>query len=311
MKVNSSSYPPPLFSTLSLQFYPWKRLHFQVIFNRGVKSVDQPRGYRWIAAEPDDINEPRLPAESYEAFEVRPLITTASTLPNEASVKRTRNNQPTQNIFHVPKDKKLFVSEKDSSEFKECPVHSQSLRKKFENNWRGKVVTDPKAIRKYMTSIMAVKRLVRPYGVRSWLNCGSLLGWYRQCSLIPKDPDIDLLHYSSPEFYPRIHADILAKKNVFTKILANAVNEDKPGGYQRGFYWKLAVKSGINVDTYFYYSHKLYDMNHKKGDIKYFDFTDKICSADMHGYRVYVLCMYEKNRDLSRVYYGPDIFKPK
>ena len=157
---------------------------------------------------------------------------------------------------------------------------------------------------------MAVKNLLRKYGILSWLNCGSLLGWYRQCSLIPKDPDIDLLHYSAPEFYPRIHAEILRRKDVF-KIITLAVNEDSPGGYQRGFYWKLGVKGGINVDTYFYFGHKLYDMNHKKGDIKYFDFTDKLCSADLHGYRVYVLCSYEKNRDLSRVYYGPDIFSPK
>jgi hypothetical protein len=52
-------------------------------------------------------------------------------------------------------------------------------------------------------------------------------------------------------------------------------------------------------------------MNHKKGDIKWFNFTDKICSADLHGFRVYVLCSDEKNRDLNRVYYGPDIMTPR
>ena len=87
--------------------------------------------------------------------------------------------------------------------------------------------------------------------------------------------------------------DILAHKEGF-KIIKMGVNEDTPSGRQYGFYWKLGVRSGINVDTYFYFSHKLYDMNHKKGDIKYFDFTDKVCSADLHGYRVYALCSYEK-----------------
>ena len=266
-----------------------------MIFERGVKTVDQPRGYRWIAAEPDDIGEPNRPAESYEAFEVQPLRL-------DDGDKRT--------LFFVPTDKRAFLLEKESAEFKECPVHPESVRKKFRDNWRGKVVGDANQIRRYMTSIMAVKRLVRPYGIRSWLNCGTLLGWYRQCSLIPKDPDIDMLQYSSPEIYPRLHADILAKPKTF-KILKYAVNQDAPGGYQRGNYWKLGVTSGINVDLYFYFSHKIYDMNHKKGDVKYFDFTDKICSADLHGYRVYVLCSDQKNYDLSRVYYGPDIFSPR
>ena len=265
-----------------------------MIFERGVKTVDQLRGYRWIAAEPDDIGEPNRPAESYEAFEIRSCP----------------QNDGNQNVFFVPNDKKMFMSEKASAEFKECPIHDESIRRKFAGNWRGKVVTDKEEIRRYMTSIMAVKRLVRPYGIRSWLNCGTLLGWYRQCSLIPKDPDIDLLHYSSPEFYSRLHADISALNATF-KVIKLGVNEDAPGGYQRGFYWKLGIRSGINVDAYFYFSHKLYDMNHKKGDVKFFDFTDKICSADLHGYRVYVLCSDEKNHLLSRVYYGPDIFSPK
>ena len=193
----------------------------------------QPRGYRWIAAEPDDIGEPRLPAESYEAFDDRPLSSAAA----------AGKNKSEEAIFFVPADKKTFISEKESAEFKDCPTHSPEIRRKFEGQWRGKRVSAVGAIRKYMTSIMAVKRLVRPYGIRSWLNCGTLLGWYRQCSLIPKDPDIEMLHYSAPEFYPRIHADILRRKNIFT-VKDNGVNEDAPGGYQRGFYWKLGVKGG-------------------------------------------------------------------
>ena len=141
-------------SPFNLQFFHWKRVHFQVIFERGVKTRDQPLGYRWIAAEPDDIGEPNLPAESYEAFDVRPLST----------------GNAADSIFFAPKDKKTFITEKESAEFKECPTHSPDIRKKFADHWRGKRVTDAGEIRKYMTSIMAVKRLVRPYGIRSWTS---------------------------------------------------------------------------------------------------------------------------------------------
>ena len=237
---------------------------------------------------------------------MRPLSSGAGSTTDADATDAT---DATETVFFTPKDKKTFITEKESAEFKECPTHSPEIRKKFEGNWRGKRVTDAGVIRKYMTSIMAVKRLVRPYGIRSWMNCGTLLGWYRQCSLIPKDADIDMLHYSAPEYYPRIYADILAQKEVF-KIIKMGVNEDTPSGRQYGFYWKLGIRSGINIDAYFYFSHKLYDMNHQPGDLNYFDFTDKVCSADLHGYRVYVLCSYDKNYSLSRVYYGPDIFKP-
>jgi hypothetical protein len=47
----------------------------------------------------------------------------------------------------------------------------------------------------------------------------------------------------------------------------STVNHDLKRKDHRGFAWKLGVKSGINVDTYLYYSHKLYDMWIKKGRV--------------------------------------------
>ena len=50
----------------------------------------------------------------------------------------------------------------------------------------------------------AIESVLTEHRIVTWFNCGFLLGWHRQCSIIPGDGDIDLNQWSSFENYPAI-----------------------------------------------------------------------------------------------------------
>ena len=63
-------------------------------------------------------------------------------------------------------------------------------------------VNDVNALLFYFIS--AVESVLTQFRIVSWLNVGFLLGWWRQCSIIPGDPDIDVNQWDSYEDYPAI-----------------------------------------------------------------------------------------------------------
>ena len=82
-----------------------------------------------------------------------------------------------------------------------------------------------------------------------------------------------------------------------------------PGG-QEGLYIMVGVAGGQGVDIYFNYERKVYDTRHVGKTYKSFDFTDSVCSADLHGYLVYVPCSDKKIHEYNVLYYGPNYMNP-
>ena len=164
------------------------------------------------------------------------------------------------------------------------------------------------------SSIMTVKRLMSKFRRHSWLNCGTLLGWWRQCSIIPNDADIDMLHWNSMDVYPNVIQEMLDHPEIFsiTKAKLDFGPQKRVLGSQEGMYIKAAIKGGIGVDLYFNYERKVYDTRHQMGKtLDKFDFTDNVCSADLHGYLVYIPCTDEKIRQYNILYFGPNYMDPK
>ena len=161
---------------------------------------------------------------------------------------------------------------------------------------------------------MTVKQTMGKLRVFSWLNCGTLLGWWRQCSIIDKDPDIDLLHWNAMDVYPMMVKEFLDHPEIFSirKLHIDYGPFKRTLGGQEGLYLKVDVKGGQNVDLYFNYERKLYDTRHKGGNtFSEFDFTDNVCSADLHGYLVYVPCSDNVIHRYNLLYYGKDYMKPR
>ena len=163
-------------------------------------------------------------------------------------------------------------------------------------------------------SIMTIKRLMSKYRRHSWLNCGTLLGWWRQCSIIPNDPDIDMLHWNSMDIYPDVLQELINHPEMYTVTKAKIDYWPfKPVlGKQEAMYIKVSIKNGQSVDLYFIYERKIYDTKWREGKVfDKFDFTDNVCSADLHGYLVYVPCSDVKIQEYNMLYYGLNYMDPK
>jgi len=270
-------------------YYMWKRLHLRIYYRRGAEGYQ----YRWTANENDDDGNFKIPAEAFEKLdEVSPV-------------------DPKDALILAPKDKDFFVWQKKGSEFKEC---NKTNMEQHRTHKKGKALTDKKKIDYYMKSIITIKRLMARLRIFSWLNCGTLLGWWRQCSIIPNDPDIDMLHWNSMDKYPVIVKELLDRPQIFTikKMYIDYGPFKRVPGGQEGLYLKVLVAGGQIVDLYFNYERKIYDTRHYElKTFKSFDFTDNVCSADLHGFLVYVPCTEKKIHEYNVLHYGPNYMDPK
>ena len=82
------------------------------------------------------------------------------------------------NSFNIPADIKKYLFEYDHSAFLECNV---DLADRVKKNHKQNV----KKNKEVEQSINFITKKLESYNVHYWLGGGTLLGWYRDCGIIP------------------------------------------------------------------------------------------------------------------------------
>jgi hypothetical protein len=114
------------------------------------------------------------------------------------------------NLFMVPSNIKRFLFEYEHSVFIEC---NRDLARKNIEKLGPKYNQDIKKNRMILPVVKHISQTLESNYVHYWLAGGTLLGWYRDCGIIPFTQDVDLAVWSH-EFDPKIKRHFLGNKIV-------------------------------------------------------------------------------------------------
>ena len=130
---------------------------------------------------------------------------------------------------------------------------------------------------------------------RNWLFGGTLLGWYRQCSIISYDKELDTASWVDDfeewMIWHFTNHRILKLYEKFGK--KDDSLEFKLGDKQKttiDLFWLHSVPGGKNQS---WAGVKTVNGNFAK-NVETYPTISSICTADLHGYLVYVPCNAEK-----------------
>ncbi|VDK78994.1 unnamed protein product [Litomosoides sigmodontis] len=122
-------------------------------------------------------------------------------------------------------------------------------------------------------------------GMTPMLYAGTLLGWYRECGIIPYTHDIDFVVFIE-EYYDRLPKDII--NSSFMKL---SVRFNKPEDLLE---YKVYIEDSIPMDIFFlYHNQKISWVGGLHRSTKYrfiYPFINRTCSSDLLGYLMYVPC---------------------
>ncbi len=112
--------------------------------------------------------------------------------------------------FFIPANLDKFLFEYDHSTFLEC--NRQLAKSNFEKY--GKNYTQNESRNKMISPVMQhISRKLESLGKHYWLAGGTLLGWYRDCGIIPHTQDVDMAVWAH-EYDNRIKRHFLGNKLV-------------------------------------------------------------------------------------------------
>ncbi|GMS90376.1 hypothetical protein PENTCL1PPCAC_12551, partial [Pristionchus entomophagus] len=154
--------------------------------------------------------------------------------------------------------------------------------------------TEPRTIPlSLMRHLAEMRDFIKQRGARLILAGGTLLGWYRECSLIPHTPDIDFF-IRAEEYSPSILADLDSRWSSYNVLRIFGTPIDS---YELTLNVKKArIGDYNNIDIFFLYTNAIesyvggLDWNSRKKYKWSYPRMDSFCTADLLGHLFHVPC---------------------
>ncbi|KAI1303596.1 Fukutin [Halotydeus destructor] len=203
----------------------------------------------------------------------------------------------------VPSEAWYFLSQVDTSTFVPC-------NHKMAAKWTGGRASDT-FLRQGEGAIVAMKKLTKQLRMNFWLDSGTLLGWYRQCDVIPYTHDFDFAtwaRYIQSKDGAAFRSYVAAELKGLNSGLELWVTYGHPAeAFEIGF-----KRNGLKVDLFFAYETEKYHQTggHVIINNTYFYYQYPkwtLCSAILLGQKVLVHCDSEST---LRSAYGDHFSEP-
>ena len=277
-------------------------VHILVLFQRStfwyVKPVETNQALEY-KIERDELTYGQSP-QAFDAFDVEQFKVPASNL------QLATMNEPT---VIIPKNVSLFLFQYKFSSFIECnkELAAQTKLVRKERN----ETDDDKIGDKMKGSMQVLKLLEKNLLVPLWFDGGSLLGWNRECGVLPFDHDIDVITY--------LHL----MNNSYDLIEQMAKMVNMPWAVEEIFgfpwdalqvrLWNFVTRWGFDI-FFAYHDVDQADDGHwiagyHPSPFKSFcklsyprEAFEEICSAELHGQLIHVPCKPDLVHDAE---YGP------
>ncbi|GMR40865.1 hypothetical protein PMAYCL1PPCAC_11060, partial [Pristionchus mayeri] len=188
----------------------------------------------------------------------------------------------------LPSDIRRFLDDWKAARFIECNV--LLVRNSTESR------TIPLS---FMRHLAELRDFIKQRGARLTLAGGSLLGWFRECSLIPHTTDIDFF-IRAEEYSPSIRADLDARASPYKLFRIYGTPSDS---YELSLNVKRA--SDVNIDLFFlytnanesfvgglaWYTRQKYKWSYPR--------IPSLCTGDLLGHLFYVPCNTKEVLDME------------
>uniref|UniRef100_A0A915CVZ3 Fukutin n=1 Tax=Ditylenchus dipsaci TaxID=166011 RepID=A0A915CVZ3_9BILA len=202
--------------------------------------------------------------------------------------------------LEVPVDIPSFLREYKASHFLECkPTMSedQMEARAAKANHKRKIPTN------FSKKIAELLLILSYYSITGFLFNGSLLGWRRECSIIPHTKDVDIAIFAHQHSSALI-ADLRAG------ALPGYTLKEILGSIEDSLELKLKI-DGVNVDVFYVYEETNrnvsytagFNSNNRKQLMWVYPKFRKVCSGLLHDQFVHLPCEVDSILEAD---YGPD-----
>lgn len=194
--------------------------------------------------------------------------------------------EPVLEALYIPSDPRLLLRQMESSHFLHCNSSNGAYVNETKKSHR-EYMSQEKFTRIAAVALQEMKVQLHPELMTFWIMGGTLLGWYRQCGIIPYTTDVDFAAWAT---------DLDDDKKLLKKFINNKHLKMREimGLPKEALEYRL-TSHGLLVDLFFCYDdgEHYWVSGHRPSKGYYFPYyypRFTLCSADLLGHKVQVPC---------------------